>query len=271
MDATPNLPYRDAIPVTPADKLQINLWSNTINVTVALTTRVLLDSGQISETLEEILIDSTTTVVTKLVNLPHGNLLMVAVNSNSAFTPRGRIYTRVSLQRGQIAATHARVQLCCGYVMTATGPNWPWQQNEDNWEPPGGNILLAVDDPGAGQPYDIVFGVNESVRLLALQFTFVTGAAAATRQVFLQIINETRATAQSWANATQIISLTRAYSATLVGTTPAAAGTRVAIPLPDIRIDANAELIISADNLNAADNFTDLFLNYEQLIGRMPL
>ena len=133
----------------------------------------------------------------------------------------------------------------------------------------------AYPDPAAGVGYIILLPEMSRIQIVSVEFTLTTAIAVADRFVYVAPSTLPQEHLHLYAERNQAASLAFLYSGYMGapnenGIAPLA--TRVRIPLGvDLIFDNVDSIIITADNLQAADQFTNLYIYYNYWhTGQLP-
>lgn len=134
--------------------------------------------------------------------------IFLAVRTTATSVRRGELYVRVSLQ----AAETRIAVLAAGYVTDERGLSFPNGKIESSVEGPGLIRSILGTDPAAGVEISETVPTNARWRLLAIRFTFVTDATAATRAVTLVMTHGASNEINAHNGGTQTASVTQNYN-----------------------------------------------------------
>lgn len=198
-------------------------------------------------------------------DLVEGFLLDATLTGASTGASTGA-YGLVALFRGQSVANGVVEHvLCKGYYNGTVPLCYPFSTQERTV--PGQGIINSVQiaNPPAGSAFSHTVGVGLRERVLSLSFLFTSAVAVATREVVIIVTDGVNTVGQFPANISQAASLAIQYTASAApyGSAIIANEGQIALP-PDLRLAAGFTLNGTAANIQAADQFSAIFMLTEQ-------
>lgn len=238
------------------DRIRLRTFGSVASVILALEGRFLGADGRLQAFAETHTPSSDRTVATSLYPFGEGFLLNVSFRATTG-TPRvGQVFAILDIVRGLGTIIQPLAVLFQGYVTDTQTFGWPGSPVRASIDGPGVLRSITGTDPAVDTEISETVPTNARWRPLAIAFTFVTGAAAATREVALTFSDGTTVFARVPAGTSQIISLTRLYSAfhqadRLVNV----ADLTIVFPLPRIDLQGGFVIATVTTARNALDNF----------------
>lgn len=159
--------------------------------------------------------------------------------------------------------------LTSGYVHTVRNLSWPMVETLNPENIRGRVTTKTSADPAAGVEVSITVPIGETWRIIAINFTLVTGAVAGNRFVHIKLENSGTVAAEIITSNSQIISSTVRYNAreNVADVTQSDNGVQL-LDLPSNFLLTEGERIITATtNLNALDNFSAMTVMIEKYIN----
>lgn len=204
-------------------------------------------------------------MVSSMFDLVEGFLLDMTLtqgaNANNAIA-----YGTVSLARGQSAANAVIGQvLLKGYYNGFVPLAFPWSTHERTCQGQGVINSVQIANPAAGAAFNHVVPAGVRERILSLSFLFTSAVAVATRDVVITITDGADTLGQFPANISQAASLAIQYTASAApyGSSIIVNEGQIALP-PDLRLAAGFTLNGTAANIQAADQFSAIWMLTEQ-------
>ena len=256
LELPPQLAGGAAIYLTGEDHLRITSFNAAAGVALGVEGRYLTPDGRVVATNARHVPNTDRTTASTVIGLGEGWLLDVVVRATAGTPRHGQCFVILELVRGLSGAVAPVAFLRQGYVTDTSRFGFPGGVSHASIDGPGVLRSITGTDPAVDTEISETVPTNARWRLLAMAFTFVTGAAAATREVALTFSDGTTVFARVPAGTSQIISLTRLYSSfhqadRLVNV----ADLTITFPLPRIDLQGGFVIATVTTARNALDNF----------------
>jgi len=166
---------------------------------------------------------------------------------------RGQTFIQIALNLGG----HRHVILAQDYIDRHHTLSWPPGRVKSSVEGPGYHLVEVGTNPAADTEISETMPTNSRRRLKAIQFTLVTGVAAANREVVL-VINDGTDDIGYWsAGAVQTAGLTRSYifSPEVSRMTAFDNSGNITVPIPELTLMAGWVITTQTLNRQAADDY----------------
>jgi len=249
------------------DILFMQVFAPTIAVPFSLNFEIRwLDPTDGVKTIRRTIIVSATKVNQPYI-LGEGFLLSISASLVGAATAaRGQVFCQAFIVRNLLTDPLVTWSLLSDYVSTNFHPTWPGGIYKSPLEGPGYLHVVNTAAPGAGSGFVIVVPAGVRWRLQSLVFSLTTAVAVANRNVNLLLSPDGSNTLYFVsALASQAASLSVIYSAAAISPYTEAQTNLAVLPLPlNYVLLAGASLTINAQNLQAADQFSQSFIDVEE-------
>jgi len=207
------------------------------------------------------------TELSVVVELPVGWLVSCSVVGVTGLSAMGSVYVvvEVGLQVG--AGFVAAGVLYAGYPSSLLSTGFPLAAPVPGNTVDVGVIDVGVADPAPGLPVVfgfILLGVRE---LVSAQVTLSTSATVANRQVFVELSGVTSLAGRWYCSQVHAASSVFTYTLSATGADVLPPGSRKAVLIPRLGWSRGALLNVSADNLQAGDQFSGAVFAFRPGIG----
>jgi hypothetical protein len=244
--------------LTGEDNLRVTAYSNTANVTLAITGRILRPNNEPTPIADSVAPGATRTATTKIVPLSEGWLLGLSIAAGAGVTALGATWIAVDLVRGTGANAQLVQSLGFGWINLRSGFVWPAGAYLQSTDGPGVLRSITGSTPSAGADISETVPTGARWELISLRAQLTTSATVANRVPLLLLDDGANAWFAGSAVATQAASLVWRYT-WFQGAAPIAAivGTDVPLQVPiNNRLAAGSRIRTSTTAIAAGDQWT---------------
>lgn len=263
--ADPNSPARvlgGAQPfyVSGEDHLQVRVF-NTAAVTLGIVGRMLMIDGRIAPFAESFTPATSGALDTKIIALPEGWLLNVAVIVTNGTPTVSNCLALLRVVHGLSASAQALGTLAQGQVTASSEVTWPLSSAVASSSAALAGIglprIIVGTNPAANTEITETVPAGKIWRLRSIRFTFVCSAAVANREVVLLMDDGANIISNEPIGVAQTASQTFVY--TFGHHAPTVTGAQAivrAVPIPDFLLPAGARFRTSTSNMDVADDYS---------------
>ena len=238
------------------DHLRVTSFNSAASVALVVEGRFLTLDGRIEAFQDRHVPNTDRTSATSAFPRGPGWLLDVQVRASSATPRRGQCFVLLEVVRGLSGAVIPLATLLQGYVTDTSRLAYPGAPLEAMTSGAGVLRSIAGTDPAANTEISETVPTNARWRVHAIQFTLVTDANAANREVALTIDDGTTVFARIPSGFTHVASTTIVYSAFHhAPRNTAAQDTTKNFPLPRIDLQGGYRLATVTTARQATDNY----------------
>lgn len=238
------------------DGLRLTSFNSVAGVQLALEGRFLTLEGRVQVFQCFQVPNTDRTPLSTSFPMGEGWLLDVQVRASAASPRRGQTFVSVGVVRGLTAAQVSLSTLLQGYVTDTSPLAWPGSLLEAMASGPGVLRSITGTDPAAGAEISETVPANARWRLQAIQFTFVTGAAVANREVGLTFDDGATVFAHVASGLTHVAATSIVYSAwPLAPRTSGAQDATRSFTFPPALLPGGFRLNTVTTNFQAADDY----------------
>ncbi len=252
---------------TPDDNLMITCWNIVAGAQVQVGGRILQPDGRVTP-FEEIYAPTSDSQPNYFVMaMTEGFLLDLVIAPYNTQFIRGQCYVQGSLVRGGTAKTFVCGIFLQGYATDMRWPSWPPGLSEDSLDGQGAMVTYQPANPAAGS--DVIFTMPYTIalKLHTLQFTLVTDATVANRELNVQFLDPSGIiVAHAFNSPTQAASSTGYYESVvgLPALTASGGGGLNGIWMPDPVLMPGGIIRTKILNLDPGDQISNVVLYAEQ-------
>jgi len=248
---TPHAWYFDV-----ADALRITSFNAAAGVVLTLEGRFMNEDGQLVPFAITHTPNTDRTSASFTVPMGRGWLLNAQVRASSGTPRRGQCLAIVEVVRGLTSVQTSLGTLIHGFVTDTQRRGWPGSPIEMSTEGPGVLRSITGTDPAANVEISETVPTNARWRVHAIQFTLVTDANAANREVALTFDDGTTVFARVPSGFTHVASTTVVYaSAHHLPRFTLAQDTTKNFPLPRIDLQGGFRINTVTTARQATDNY----------------
>src|SRR2546422_4520942 len=278
VDATPppevsflptRIPPPSPLYLTREDLLQIELYNSVTSAVISLGARFLRPDGVIVPVVQDFRPTNDRARNVFTLKLGEGYLLGLHFGTGTVTQP-GQAYALVTIIRAGFPLGTNLQTIVAGYVTTTQRPGWPITPPRDPRDGPGRLLFQQGTNPAPGTGVLVGVPTNARWELIMVNISLTTSATAANRLVNMQLqiaggpVGEISEPA--FQTATQTISHVWAQGIPAVAV---AGGIRFNTGLPARPVLRAGDFFqISADNLQAGDDFTAPFFGVQEWIDQ---
>lgn len=190
--------------------------------------------------------------------------IMFTIDDPTVSAAQGLCYVRVELTLNGSSI----YSLGSSYINGARGLSWPLSKQETSEQTKGLIAIATSADPAAGAELSFTVAAGTSYKLLAIRFSLVTAAVAASRRVHIVLTVDAIKVLDTFGTTDQIISETKVYSCfPMAGLTASSNGDDILIPIPkDLILTPGSIITTETTNLDGGDDFSVMQLFVERSI-----
>lgn len=243
-------------PVTLDDSLQVSSWNALASVRLTIRGFVRNPEGLWLPFSGEHVPNTDRTINSTLIGLPDGELTNVSVFVSAAAPIIGQTFVRLQIIRGSAAAGTIQATLAAGYVTAVQPLAFPGSGVRRSVDGPGALRSITGTDPAAGVEIAETVPTGARWKLLTMQFTLVTDATVANRNVSVGFDDGATLYGQYNNNVNTTAGLAHVHSAgAAIGfSTTSGSERHISTPVDMVQLAAHRIRTITA-NLQAGDNY----------------
>lgn len=243
--------------ITLDDFFYVEVHNTSSSPLVGIVMRVLLPSGQIKTTSQQVPLNQAGVFTSATFNMVEGFLLGVSAAPQGFNVRRGQVWVRLAIARGSLAGLLGAQILIQDYVETHYAASWPGGHFSSEVDGLGVVRSIVGTQPAAGGEISETVPTGRRWRLQTVNFGLTTSAAAGNRQVLFILDDGVSSSYLAPALSVQAASLTVGY-AFAPGCSPiATTGGRAVCPIPSPAImSAGWRFRTSTNAKDAADQYT---------------
>ena len=228
-----------------------------------------LDTHDVVDSVETFTVPAAGGVNIPEYSLTNGRILSISLHTSTGTAPIGTVFAVIYIRHGKPDTGANRLPITSGVVAFQNPLLYPGSVPSSAIEKPAENTTLEIANPGAGLGFSYAPTGIAYPELVAGSFNFIAAAAAANRTIVAEFTSSGNIIARVTTRTNIIISETRRIVLWSGPNMPADDTANHYLPIPRNQSYKNWQLAVTANNIDAGDEFQGIFIVTRQQITNL--